>query len=330
MARTSRRDTWLFATLGWDPTFDRRLSRFVRVAWTMAVVCVWIAVGGLTLLALYFMPAPYRWVPLVLVAFAWVVFSAIQVAVRRQVLERVDAEDDQRAAQRIQAYLLPARMPEMRGLDVAAHYSPFRQVGGDYYDAVALDDSRVLVTVADVSGKGMAAALLTATVQALLHFSWEHETRLDLMADAINRHLVRHTDSSRFVTMVLAVLDLREGRLSYVNAGHNPPIGVNGAGQSLRLDPTGLPLGMMEGPPYGTGEVALTSGTRILFYTDGLTEQSNKRDEMFGDDRVLAALQSTPDGTAADLVATTLDAMTQFARGTEADDDVTLLALRVT
>jgi sigma-B regulation protein RsbU (phosphoserine phosphatase) len=263
------------------------------------------------------------------VGFAWVVFSAIQVVVRRQVLDRIDAEDDQRAAQRIQARLLPSRLPEMPGLDLAAHYSPFRQVGGDYYDAVALDDSRVLVTVADVSGKGTAAALLAANVQALLHFSQQHETRLDLIAGAINRHLRRHTDTGRFVTMVLAVLDRGEGRLSYVNAGHNPPIGVDGAGRPLRLDATGLPLGMMDGRPYTTGEVALTPGTRLLFYTDGLTEQRNRRDEMFGDDRVLAALLSTPGGTAGDLIARTVDAVTQFARGTDADDDVTLLALRV-
>jgi phosphoserine phosphatase RsbU/P len=329
MAGTSRRDTWLFATLGWDPTLDRRLSRFARIAWTTAVVCVWIAVGGLTLMALYFMPAEYRWVPLALVGFAWVVFSAIQVVVRRQVLDRMDAEYDQRAAQRIQARLLPSRLPALRGLDLAAHYSPFRQVGGDYYDAVALDDARVLVTVADVSGKGTAAALLTANVQALLHFSRERETRLDVIADAINRHLVRHTESSRFVTMVIAVVDLREGRLSYVNAGHNPPIGIDGEGRPLRLDATGLPLGMMDGRPYTTGEVELTPGTRFLFYTDGLTEQRNGRDEMFGDDRALAALRSTARGTASDLIAATVDAVTRFARGADAEDDMTLLALRV-
>jgi sigma-B regulation protein RsbU (phosphoserine phosphatase) len=330
MSRSSKRDTWLFALLGWDPTFERRLSRLAYVAWTVAVVCVWIAVGGLTLLALYFMPVRYRWVPLVLVAFAWVTFSAIQVVVRRQLLERIDAEDDQRAARRIQARLLPSSLPTVSGLELAAHYSPYREVGGDYYDAVALDDTRVLVTVADVSGKGTGAALLTANFQALLHFSHDREAHLDAVADAINRHLVHHTDDSRFITMVLAVADLRNGRLRYVNAGHNPPLGIDAAGRPLRLDATGLPLGMLDAIPYTTGEVPLLRGTRLLLYTDGLTEHRNKRDEMFGEDGVLTALQSKPDGTAGEIVTATVDAVTRFARGTAADDDMTLLGLRVT
>jgi sigma-B regulation protein RsbU (phosphoserine phosphatase) len=320
----------LFATLGWDPTFERRVPRRAYVLWTIAVVCVWIGVGGLTLLALYFMPAGYRWVPLVLVGFTWITFSAIQVVVRRQVLDRLDAEDDQRAARRIQARLLPTSLPIVSGLELAAHYSPYREVGGDYYDAVALDDTRVLVTVADVSGKGTAAALLTANLQALLHFSQDREAHLDAVADAINRHLVRHTDDSCFITMVLAVADLRNGRLRYVNAGPNPPLGIDMAGRPLRLDATGLPLGMLDAMPYTTGEVPLTRGTRLLFYTDGLTEHSNNRHEMFGEDGVMTALRAKRDGTAAEIVTATIDAVTRFARRTEADDDMTLLALRVT
>jgi sigma-B regulation protein RsbU (phosphoserine phosphatase) len=299
------------------------------VSWTVAVVCVWIAVGGLTLLALYFMPASYRWAPLVLVGFAWVTFSAIQVVVRRQLLDRLDAEDDQRAARRIQARLLPSSLPTVSGLELAAHYAPYRDVGGDYYDAVALDDTRVLITVADVSGKGTAAALLTANFQALLHFSQDREARLDAVADAINRHLVRYTDDSRFITMVLGVADLREGRLRYVNAGHNPPLGFDAAGRPLRLDATGLPLGMLDAMPYTTSEVPLLSGTRLLFYTDGLTEHRNERNGMFGEDGVITALQSKPEGTAGEMVTTVVEAVTRFARGTAADDDRTLLALRV-
>jgi sigma-B regulation protein RsbU (phosphoserine phosphatase) len=316
--------------VGWDPTFERRLPRLWYVAWTVAVVAVWIAVGGLALLALYFMPPNYRWVPLVLVGFAWITLSAIQVAVRRQVLDRMDAADDQRAARRIQARLLPSNLPAVPGLELAAYYAPYREVGGDYYDAVALGDTRVLVTVADVSGKGTAAALLTANFQALLHFSQEREPRLEAVADAINRHFVRHTDGSRFITMVLAVADLRSGRLRYVNAGHNPPLGIDAAGRPLRLDATGLPLGMLDAMPYTTGEVPLLSGTRLLFYTDGLTEHRNRRNEMFGEDGVMTALQSKPDGTAGEIVTATVEAVRRFARDIAADDDLTLLALRIT
>ena len=203
-------------------------------------------------------------------------------------------------------------------------------MGGDFYDAIALDHSRLMVAIADVSGKGMPAAFLTASLQSLLHFARERELALDDMAGAMNRHLVRCTDARRFVTMVFAVVDPLSRQLSYVNAGHNPPLGIAARGDVLRLDPTGPALGMIEAATYTSRTLPLPPDTSLLFYTDGLTEWRNHRDEMFGEERVARTLDACrPASGGRRLLDTMLDEVAAFAGGAEADDDVTMVAVHL-
>ena len=319
----------MFGVLGWDPTWQRRMPAEIKTAWTLAAVATWTTFGGLAVLALAHVPRQRLWLPIVVMAAGWMVISVIQVLVRRRILEQLDAEADQNAARRIQAHLLPTTMPQLPGIDVSAHYAPYRHVGGDFYDAVALDDSRLMVAIADVSGKGMAAAFLTASLQPLLLLVRERELALDHMASAMNRHLVRHTDARRFVTMVFAVLDPVARQLSYVNAGHNPPLGIAGRGDVLRLDPTGPALGMIETATYTSRTVPLQPGTSLLFYTDGLTEWRNHRDQMFAEERVAATLHACRRASAARLLDTMLQEVAAFAGGADAEDDVTMVAVHV-
>jgi phosphoserine phosphatase RsbU/P len=325
----SYRDALLFAATGWDPTWQRRLSARGRAVWAAVVSLLSAVFGAAALLAWLHLPPDERWMPWALAAFWLVIVAVVQVLVRREVLRRIDVEADQIAARQIQARLLPAELPRAPEFELAARYSPYREIGGDFYEVAPLDDRRWLLAMADVSGKGTGAALLTASLQALVHFAQANEPSLEAATAAINRHLVRFAPPARFVTMVIGVLDVERRRLRYVNAGHNPPLGVTADGGVLRLAGTGLPLGIVERATYTAAEVELPAGTICLFYTDGLVERANRADDLLGEDRVLATLRGLPRGApAAEVLATVVAEADRFARGVEPGDDVALLALR--
>jgi sigma-B regulation protein RsbU (phosphoserine phosphatase) len=323
------RDTLLFAATGWDPTWARRLSARARAVWATAVALQSAMFSAAAFLAWLHLPRDRRWIPLTL-AGAWlVIVGVVQVLVRREVLRRIDVEEDQIAARHIQARLLPTELPRAPGFDLAARYSPFREIGGDFYDVAPLDDHRWLIAMADVSGKGTGAALLTASVQALVHFAYANEPSLEAAAAAINKHLVRFAPPGRFVTMVLGVLDIERRQLRYINAGHNPPLAVTPTGDVLHLAATGLPLGIFDLATYTAAEVDLPAGTTCVLYTDGLVERANPADEFFGEDRVVATIGKLPDGaSAAEILAAIATDTDRFARGVEPADDIAVLVVR--
>ncbi len=317
----------LFAATGWDPTWQRQLSDRARAVWATMVTALSAIFGAAVFLAWLDAPADRRWMPYALGGGWFVTIAIVQVLVRRQVLRRIDVEADQVAARQIQMRLLPPALPEAPGIRVAAHYAPMREIGGDFYDVVPAGDRRWRIVMADVSGKGTAAALLTANLQALLHFALAGEVPLDRAVDAINAHLVRYVPAGRFVTMFVGVLDLDRRTLQYVNAGHNPPLAVAAGGATLRLAATGLPLGLFEAASYEVAEAGLPPGTSCVFYTDGLTERENRRGEMFGEERTLAALERTAGRPASDVVRAILEDVSRFAGSVEPADDIALLVL---
>ena len=325
------RDDFLFAVLGWDPTWQRRLPTRTRAAWAAAVSLVGISFGGLAIIAFYFMPSEQRWIPLALAVLGVVMFAAVQVILRREFLRRLDGEEDQLTAVEIQSRLLPDPLPRMPAIELADHYSPFRLIGGDYYDAVPLDDSHLFIAMGDVSGKGTGAALLTANLQAILHFSLfvTRDQSPEAVARAINAHLAFHTAPNLFVTMVLAVIDLGAHRLRYVNAGHPPPLGIDLSGNTLRLEATGLPLGMFETSTYPLAEVAVPPGTVLLFYTDGLSERADPPQRLYGEERIAAVLRETAGQPAERIVDAVVGDALRFAGGAPPEDDTALLVLRV-
>ena len=322
------RDVLLFAATGWDPTWERRISSRARAVWATVVALLSAVFGAAALLAWLNLPADQRWMPFALAGFWLIIVGVVQVLVRREVLRRIDVEADQIAAREIQIRLLPAELPRAPGLDLAARYAPFREIGGDFYEVAPLDARRWLIAMADVSGKGTGAALLTASVQALVHFAQANEPSLEAAMAAMNKHLVRFAPPGRFVTMVLGILDIEHRRFRYVNAGHNPPLGVTTAGAVLHLAATGLPLGMLEPSTYTEAEVDLPPGTTCLFYTDGLVERANRADEFFGEDRTLAILRRLSGVPAVDVLAALVAETDRFARGIEPADDIALLVVR--
>ena len=201
---------------------------------------------------------------------------------KQALMQERDKRELELAAE-MQSMLIPRDMPHSERMDAAAWYLPHRQVGGDYYDVIALNENEMVVAVADVSGKGMAAALLMsnfqATLRALLQYT---EEPLDELVHDLNDKVYLNAQGERFVSLFIGRIDLRTNRMRYVNAGHNAPL-LHMKGKIEELATGSIALGMMPKLPFlRIGETVLHSGCTLLCYTDGLIEQEDAREEPFG------------------------------------------------
>jgi sigma-B regulation protein RsbU (phosphoserine phosphatase) len=212
-------------------------------------------------------------------------------------VRKTQLEADQIAARQIQQTLQPKKLDKLPGYDVETLYEPFRDVGGDYFDVIELAGNRTLFALADVSGKGMAAALLAANIQALVRSIANVEADPLALARQINKHLCRYTPNDRFATAVFIVLTRDSGELTYVNAGHNAPL-VLGSRSTTALEATGMPLGLFSGAQYETRTALLLPGGTLLVFTDGLTDSIPGT---IPESRLLDALAESQEGTMSNL-----------------------------
>jgi sigma-B regulation protein RsbU (phosphoserine phosphatase) len=223
-------------------------------------------------LSLYFLVLPRRPISYVLVFLLFYTGRWIQNAMlTSEFVRKTQLETDQIAARQIQQTLQPGELEELPGYEVQTYYQPFREVGGDYFDVIDLPCDRTLFALADVSGKGMPAALLAANIQALVRSISSVESTPLALAEQINKHLSRYTPSDRFATAVFMVLSRDSGELTYVNAGHNAPI-LFSSGSTTFLEATGPPLGLFVGAEYETRTAGIGPGGTLLMFTDGLTD----------------------------------------------------------
>ena len=243
--------------------------------------------------------------------------------------EKHRRRDEMQAAATIQNSILPrplAREGALAAIDLHAEMHPAREIGGDFYDYFPLRGDRLAITVADVAGKGIPAALFMAVSRTVLRIG---ERGDDMSADmkAANRLLATENAAAMFVTAFHGVLDLKTGVLRYCNAGHNPPYVLRGDGQRETLKATGLPFGIDADLPYRIAETQLRPGDTLFLFSDGITEAFNQADKEFGAARLEAALEAALGKGAAGLVADVLAATAEFAAGAEQSDDITALAL---
>jgi sigma-B regulation protein RsbU (phosphoserine phosphatase) len=232
----------------------------------------------------------------------------------------------------IQRSLLPAQLPRIPTLDLAASYETAHRAGGDYYDFFPLPDQKWGILIADVSGHGTPAAVLMAVTHAIAHTYPGPSVPPGQMLDYVNRHLAaRYTArSDTFVTAFYGIYDPARRELVYACAGHNPPRLKRCAdGTITSLDGVdGLPLGVTTDESYTEGRQLLRPGDQIVFYTDGVTDARNPAGEMFGLQRLDAVLTGCPK-VASELLNAVLEALGQFTAGRRADDDRTLLVAKV-
>ena len=196
-------------------------------------------------------------------------------------------------AQAVQRALLPDQLPAVASCDLAARWEPASTFGGDCYDAVALDASHLALSIGDVCGKGLPAALLMAHLQASVRAFASPQTLPEAVVAAVNRALCRHGDLHRFVTLFYSVYDVESRVLRFCNAGHNPPVLARQDGSIERLATGGTIAGVFEDAVYEAGQVRLRPGDRLVLFTDGVTEAGATDGAEFGDDRLVAAVHAT-------------------------------------
>jgi len=241
-------------------------------------------------------------------------------------LERQLLAEELKIARRIQTQLLPGAPPQLEGFDLCAETVPSRSVGGDYYDFVLVDEHWLVIVVADVSGKGIPASILTATLQAAVRSNADAHTDPGQMMARLNALLFRNTSAEEFATLFYCVVDLEAGRLTYANAGHDFPFVVNGDG-ARALSESGIVLGCLEEYAYQVNECDFPKRGVLAIYTDGVTDCESEAGEAYGTDRLQQVLERTSSGSARDICRSVVDDVRAFGRS-EDTDDLTLVVLK--
>jgi predicted ester cyclase len=242
-------------------------------------------------------------------------------------IERERFEQELRLARSIQQASLPKEVPTIEGWQISPYYQTAREVGGDFYDFLELEDGRLGIVVGDATGKGVPAALMMASARSMLRaVVYASDSPGDVLR-RVNDPMVTDIPPNMFVTCFYAILDPNSASLSYANAGHDLPYLRRRGGECEELKARGMPLGLMSGMNYEEGEASLTEGESVLFYSDGLVEAHDPEGEMFGFPRLRALIFEHAEGES--LGEFLLEDLFSFVgEGWEQEDDITLLTLR--
>jgi sigma-B regulation protein RsbU (phosphoserine phosphatase) len=244
-------------------------------------------------------------------------------------LEQQQYERELQLAREIQQRFQPTAPPSVPGYELQGISFPSYQIGGDYYDFIPCTDGRLVIALGDVSGKGTSAALLMSSLHAAVHAQVASCRPITETVGAVNRYLADNTPANRFVTLFYAELDPATGGLSFINAGHNPPLIAHGSDGTLeQLGAGGLPLGILPDYDYREGRTQLRPGDVLVVYSDGVTETQAPRGEEFGTVRLQEVVSQNLHLTASGIRDKIEAALTAFAQGTPAVDDITLVIVK--
>lgn len=247
----------------------------------------------------------------------------------RDALEKQRLEDELKIAREIQQGLLPERLPQITGFEIAGINIPSFQVGGDYYDVIQRSDRDYVVAIGDVSGKGTPAALLMAGVQAVLRTIAPLNLPLPVATGRMNELICLNTHGGKFITFFWGVLETEGRTFRYVNAGHNPPMLVRKDGTIEKLENGGLILGIMKTTaPYQEGMVKLERGDVLLMYTDGVSEAMNPESIDFSEEALEKVARNSRNLSAGDMIAKIQQALELHTKGSPQSDDITMLVLK--
>jgi serine phosphatase RsbU (regulator of sigma subunit) len=233
-------------------------------------------------------------------------------------------------ARRLQRRLLPEHAPMIEELDIAADNLPAREVGGDFYDFIPVTKDKWGFVIADVSGKGMAAAIFMGLSRTIVRASMTGSLHIAAALEQANELICRDSTSGMFVTLFVAVLTPGENKLTYVNAGHNPPLLFRtDSGEMIKLKTKGIALGVKSGVRLEEAEVDLEKGNMLVLYTDGITEAVNEKGEAFGEERLMEIIRKNSRLSAKEMIRKIQDDVMIFAGTQPQYDDITLLIMRV-
>ncbi len=275
--------------------------------------------------------------PALQVLAAQIASAIARAEATKQAIAHERVEQELAFAGRIQTSLLPDVIPEIEGWDIAATLRPTRETSGDFYDLVELPNGNLGLVIADVTDKGMGAALFMAMSRTLLRsFAFTYQDHPARVLGGVNRRILADTYSGLFMTVFYGVLNPASGIVTYANAGHNPPFLVNhhstSGSQTIisRLWNTGIPLGILEEESWDTKTLTLGRDDLLLLYTDGVTEAHNAREELFGEERLIDVVSACKGAPVASLQDAILEEVDLFAGDVPQFDDLTLMILMPT
>ncbi len=324
-----------------EPQLEKRFPDDPRVTWWRAgaymVVSLLGSVVAIVILGYTLIPEFHTHLRSVVISLTFCaifagLFLGANMAIQsyRVALSRAGADRELQLARRIQRSFLLSEFPQRPRLEVHAANLSSKEVSGDFYDVVPTPDDGILLAVADVSGKGVPAALLSSMLQASLRTQAAGATSTARVMSTINALACQRDTTGQFATFFLAAVHEPTMTLRFTNAGHNFPVLLHADGSRRLLETGGLLVGMLPDTPYEEEAIVLAEGDRVVLYTDGVTEAANAEGEMFGEERLYALLAAAPlRDTAEQLVGRVLDGVREFLGDTEAGDDITVMALRV-
>ncbi len=251
-----------------------------------------------------------------------------KVMLHEQMIEKKRLEGQLEVARQVQLELLPSGDPDLAGYDISAYNFSTEEVSGDYFDWVSIYEDQIAIVIADVSGKGVPAALLMAFLRASLRAATHIGYATHITMAKVNYLLWESIERNQFVTAFYGVLDASNQTLSYSNAGHNPPLLIDSKGESRFIERGGLPLGMFKDTRYHEYYLSLEPGDLLVLYTDGVTEALNPAGEEFGRDRLAEAVKSALSLTAKELIVRLEGEVLRWTDGLGASDDVTFFVIK--
>jgi sigma-B regulation protein RsbU (phosphoserine phosphatase) len=266
--------------------------------------------------------------------FALMISNRIKERKTKKERDKLSAQLERRKkeleiAQQIQESFLPHTIPVIKNYDLAASSIPAQEVGGDFYDFIPITGKQTGLTIGDVSGKGIPAALFMAFSRTLLRAKACRNPGVGRMIESVNNFINDEPHSNMFVTLFYSVLDNAQNTLTFVNAGHNPPLLLRKKnGDIIRLSTGGVVLGAMKGLKMNEKTIDLQAGDLLVLYTDGITEAINQQEDQFGEARLIELLKENQELSSGDLKNLIIDQVYDFASRTPQADDITLMVLK--
>src|SRR6266516_1675661 len=251
-----------------------------------------------------------------------------KVMLHEQLIEKKRLEGQLEVARQVQLELLPARDPQLEGYDISAYNFPTEEVSGDYYDWVKIFEDQIGLVIADVSGKGVPAALLMAFLRASIRANTHIGYAPHISMSKVNYLLWESIERNQFVTAFYGLLDASNRTLAYTNAGHNPPLLMDAEGNARFIDRGGVPLGMFRDTRYYEYYLTLEPGELLLLYTDGVTEANNPEGQEYGTDRLVRALKDSRHLSARALIDFIQHDVLEWTDGLGATDDITFFVIK--
>jgi sigma-B regulation protein RsbU (phosphoserine phosphatase) len=258
----------------------------------------------------------------------FIAFGLMNLLVLLEVADRLSLKNDLEIAREIQQAMLPKGVFSAAGIETIGISRPANTVGGDFYDILPLPDGRVVVAVGDVAGKGSPAALLMALLLAMLRTLVDEGLGPAALVTRLNVQVTRHAPGTRFITLLYAVFDPLTGVLTYVNAGHMPPMLMCSDGTSARLTEGGIALGMFDHSTYTTRQVTIQCEDIVAIYSDGITEAEDPSGRPFDEAGLESALAAHRHDSLSAMGAAVVKAVEQYTADTRLADDLTILLLR--